>query len=475
MPGSIPRPSHQEDPQSTLCEDIAIGNPPTERRILPDEFYSPFFSDFAIRRPNDPIRQFGALDQSPGILSFLAGKPNPATFPITSLQFMARDPTNADSPIKIELTPLELQTALQYNLTAGIYGLRDWLTGLQEEVHGRKPDDTWTLCVGAGSQDLIYKAITATLNPGDPVLIEAPVYAGILPAFQTLGCDIYEVETDDEGIRSDSLRSIYENWPVGKPKPKVLYTVPVGCNPTGMTASLERRLEVLALARQHNFLIFEDDPYYYLYYGKKPQPPSYFSLERDQPEIGRVLRFDSLSKVLSSGLRLGFVSGPKPLIAAMIKHTDTSNLQPSTFSQVIALSILSRWGYTGFLTHTEQVAEFYHKKRDVFQAAMQRHLGGLAEWTPPEAGMFFWFKLLLSPSTVGDEESSQLEESCSRSLIEDKAIKRGVLALPGTVFFPKGRTSGFVRASFSVLEEDDVNKGLERLKDVILEARRGFV
>jgi len=440
-------------------------------KVLPDDFCTSFFSDMAKRRPNDPIRHLIAIDQTPGILSLLAGKPNPSTFPVTSLQFTARDPQDTSGSVQIELTPLELETALQYTPTAGIPALRNWLVGLQERVHRRKYDSTWAMCVGAGAQDLIYKAITATLNPGDPVLIEAPVYAGILPAFQTLGCDIHEVETDAEGIRADSLRSVLENWPEGKPKPKALYTVPFGCNPTGMTATLDRRLEVLVLAREHNFLIFEDDPYCYLYYGKAPRPPSYFSLECDQPEVGRVLRFDSLSKVLSSGLRLGFVSGPPPLITAIIKHTDTSNLQPSSLSQVIALAVLSRWGYTGFKSHTEQISEFYRKKRDVFQAAMQRHLGGLAEWTPPEAGMFFWFRLLLSPS---DNSNASESEDCSKSLIESGALRRGVLALPGTVFYPKGRTSAFVRASFSILEEADVNEALGRLREVILEAREGL-
>jgi len=117
--------------------------------------------------------------------------------------------------------------------------------------------------------------------------------------------------------------------------------VQYGCNPTGMTATLERRKEVLKLAREHNFLILEgstptelirvanglqsllripDDPYYYLYYGKAARPPSYFTLELDEPELGRVLRFDSLSKILSAGIRIGFASGPEPLVVAMNRH-----------------------------------------------------------------------------------------------------------------------------------------------------------
>jgi tryptophan aminotransferase len=112
-----------------------------------------------------------------------------------------------------------------------------------------------------------------------------------------------------------------------------------GCNPTGVTASLERRKDVLALAREHNFIILEgdghffrlntsfslfnrppDDPYYYLYYGEAPRSPSYFALELEEPEIGRVIRFDSMSKVLSAGIRIGFASGPERLIEAIDLH-----------------------------------------------------------------------------------------------------------------------------------------------------------
>lgn len=114
-----------------------------------------------------------------------------------------------------------------------------------------------------------------------------------------------------------------------------------GCNPTGMTATLERRKEVLRLAREHNFLILEgdyisfvflnyrpitlfvDDPYYYLYFGKAARPPSYFKLELDEPEVGRVIRFDSFSKILSAGMRMGFVSGPKPILDVIDLHVCT--------------------------------------------------------------------------------------------------------------------------------------------------------
>ncbi|KAI0359804.1 PLP-dependent transferase [Trametes cingulata] len=435
---------------------------PLASRILPREFYDQFMSESSKHRIEDPIRALLPLEDRPGVISLLAGKPNTDTFPITSLQFTLRDPvTGAESPIS--LSEQELAKGLQYSGSAGIPELLDWLVGLQEYSHERKRGEGWGLCFGTGSSDLIYKAVNALVDPEDVALIEAPVYAGVFPIFHNIGCEMVEVGTDAHGTDTAGLRKILENWPAGKPKPKVLYTVPYGCNPTGMTSTLERRLQVLELAREHNFLILEDDPYYYLYFGSAPRPPSYFTLERDQPEVGRVVRFDSLSKVLSSGMRIGFISAPQVIVDAVVLHTMTSNLQPPTLTQVLALRLLREWGYAGLRAHVDRVAQFYHAKRDVFEGLMRKYLDGLAEWDTPEAGMFFWFKLKL-----GDDAQT---EGDSEAVIRTKALEKGVLALPGTVFHPGGRRTAYVRASFSLLPEAQVEEALRRLRDVILEAR----
>jgi tryptophan aminotransferase len=235
-----------------------------------------------------------------------------------------------------------------------------------------------------------------------------------------------------------------------------------------MTATIERRKEVLALSREHDFIILEDDPYYYLYYSDAPRPPSYFALETEELEMGRVLRFDSLSKILSAGIRVGFASGPEPLLQAIDSHTAAANLQASFLSQAITLKLLSNWGYGGFWQHTKNVSDFYRKRRDVFEGAMKKHLTGLAEWTTPEAGLFFWFKLLLGSGTDGEAS----ESGDSASIIRTNAVERGVLALPGTAFLPNGRKTAFVRAAFSLTEPAEVDEAVKRLRDVVLDARK---
>lgn len=160
-----------------------------------------------------------------------------------------------------------------------------------------------------------------------------------------------------------------------------------------MTATLERRREVLQVARAHNILILEDDPYFYLYFGKEERPPSYFALESQMGGlVGNVIRFDSFSKVLSAGIRIGCIAGPEPILRAVDMHTGTANLQVSSLTQAIAYSLFSGWGYEGLKKHVDYVSQFYRAKRDVFENAMKRHLDGLAEWVTPEAGMFFWYE-----------------------------------------------------------------------------------
>jgi kynurenine/2-aminoadipate aminotransferase len=152
--------------------------------------------------------------------------------------------------------------------------------------------------------------------------------------------------------------------------------------------------------------LLEDDPYYYLQFHNAI--PSYFSLDVD----GRVLRFDSLSKIISAGFRIGWVSGASYLIDKIVLHSMASNLHVSGVSQALSLTIFKYWGIDGFLAHTAKVAEFYKSRRDSFLKICDKHLKGLCNWTIPSAGMFVWFDL----KDISD----------SASLINEKAVEKKV-------------------------------------------------
>ncbi|KAJ7786883.1 pyridoxal phosphate-dependent transferase [Mycena olivaceomarginata] len=314
-------------------------------KSLPETFYTPFPSDVARARLPSPraIRGLLPLEATPGALSLLAGKPNPTTFPFTSFSFTAQSPSTeneqaASEDITLSLSGPKLAAGLQYGPTDGMAPLVDWFYAMIYSAP----------CTG----DLLSKAIVALLNPGDA------------------RWKLTVVESPPTRWR---LRAILEGWPADKTKPRVLYTIPYGGNPTGATATLARRREVLKLAREHNFLIMEDDLYFYLFDGTD-RVPSYFALEHSDAScighpVGRILRFDSISKIVSAGIRIGFASGPTPLLRAIDLHTASVNLQPASLTQVITHALLAAWGVNGFLAHTRGVSDFYRTKRDVFEAA----------------------------------------------------------------------------------------------------------
>ncbi|KAF5335920.1 hypothetical protein D9758_018327 [Tetrapyrgos nigripes] len=488
-----------------------------------------------------------------------AGKFQEEILPLISLNITARSPPNDTSlntpnEISVNIDRVALVAGLRNRNTSEITDLARWLRELQSRMHGRRAGEGWRICIGSGSRELIYRfralmlgqAVQAMVNHHnkthththrDSIFVESFVYKDIIPMFETI-CNPIMVQTDGDGICAEYLRDILESckWTPENPKPKFLYTVPYGCNPTGITTTTERRKEVLKLAREHDFIILEDDPYYYLYYSEAPRPPSYFALEatesteKGQYEGGRVVRFDSLTKILSAGMPIGWASGPAHLLKLIERHpgfvcpyflrifhlvastsnlvsietlhgissgnipdvldvptfliatplrhfllwsppiglikalwlkdlvlsdvstTTSSNLQASSLAQVIAHALLKKWGNDGFDSHVRSASEFYRKKRDTFEDAMNKHLKELARWERPEAGMFFWFKLLIPDSAVTKVE-----------------MRDAVERLPWAVFWqPENGNSRYVRASFSVPDEDEVNEGLEGLRHFIL-------
>ncbi|RXW25327.1 hypothetical protein EST38_g512 [Candolleomyces aberdarensis] len=493
--------------------------------VLSDEYYLSRLSAVSKARKPSPIWDLFSVEAQPGMLSMLAGKPNPSTFPFTHITLGVKATPTANghcsdltATTDLVLKDDDLAMALQYNMTAGIPDLVKWVTDLMETVHctsdEASAEQKWRVSLGPGSQDLLYKAFCALLNPGDTIIVEGPTYPTIIPLLDAMGCHYAIVDSDDEGMSASDLEKILSTWDStanGKPFPKVLYTVPFGSNPAGITTSYTRRLEILQLARKHDLIIIEDDPYYFLYYGDAPKPPSYFALDRQhqyqhqQPENrqgtgsacppsspgelgGRVVRLDSFSKIISAGFRLGWVTGPSIIVTAIERHNASTVVQPSSLSQMVLLKLLQTWGLKGFLDHADKTASFYRERRDVLKSLLERYLRldphhengggvGLAEWKVPDASMFFWVKLNLGlPTSEFDAGTSPIGveggkegEGDSTPFIRDTAVPRGVLVLPGKAAFPDGRETHHVRLSFSLLSNDEMEEAVKRLAGAIVE------
>ncbi|XP_036407410.1 kynurenine/alpha-aminoadipate aminotransferase, mitochondrial [Megalops cyprinoides] len=422
--------------------------------------YSRFLTAVSAARKPSPIRILTELQQRspPSLISLAGGAPNPNTFPFHSATINVK---NAGNIVFDETT---MKRALQYSGSYGIPELISWMKDLQRNLHN-PPTAGYTaekgqmeMCVTTGSQEGLCKVFEMLVNPGDNVLLDAPTYSGTLAALQPLGCNIINVPSDQYGMIPKDLKEILSRWDPadahrpGSTVPRILYTIPNGGNPTGASMTTERKREVYQLAREYDLLIIEDDPYYFLQF-QKPWAPTFLSMDID----GRILRTDSFSKILSSGLRIGFVTGPKPLVDRVVLHIQASTMHTSTFTQLMVSQLLHQWGQEGFLNHIDGVVEFYRKQRDAMLSSADRWLKDVAEWYAPAAGMFLWIKL----KGVAD----------TQQLIMEKALEKEVLLVPGGVFnINSSDPCPYVRAAFSLSTPQQIDEAFKRLSALIKEA-----
>jgi kynurenine/2-aminoadipate aminotransferase len=454
------------------------------------EDYSVFLNAVARRRKPSPIR---ALQQivaaNPSIISLGGGMPNPLLFPFAGLSVTLRDGT------VLPLDEASVKEALQYSPTPGLPGLVNRLRRFQLAEHSPPPvaRERMAVMMGTGSQDLIFKALDCMLDESTPVIIEAPTYSGTLSILNPIGCPLIPVPSAEDGSGIDVAaieRLADELEASGERKPRLIYVIPSAGNPTGATMPLDARRRLYAVAQRLDCIIVEDDPYRYLSFdvrgssgdadtaasiatsaGSKTvacRPPSLLSMDVD----GRVLRFDSFSKILSAGLRLGCVTGPAALLDAINLHAQSSCLHPSGVSQAIALELFRYWkvgepdctseDHMGEMSHhLADVAMFYRSQRDILLGAVKEHLQeeGLGEpYAVPDGGMFLWIKV----NAVDD----------TTSLVKSRAADAGVLMVPGSAFMPpcaddSEQKSQFVRASFSVASPDQLCEAMRRFADAI--------
>lgn len=422
--------------------------------------YARFLTATSAARKPSPIRIWAdILSRAPkSVISLATGSPNPNTFPFKTAIITTKQGNT------IQFDEEVMKRALQYSPTAGIPELLSWLKQLQVKLHNPPTihyppsQGQMDMCVTAGSQEGLSKVFEMIINRGDNILLNEPAYSGTLQALLPLGCNIINVASDGYGIIPDSLKEVLSRWKPEDSKnpqkntPKCLYTVPNGNNPTGNSLTSNRKKEIYELARKYDFLIIEDDPYYFLQFNK-PWTPSFLSMDVD----GRVIRADSFSKILSSGLRIGFITGPKPLVERIVLHTQVSTLQTSTFTQLLVSQLLHQWGEEGFLAHVDRVIDFYRSQKDAILAAAEKWLSGLAEWHAPTAGMFLWIKV----KGIYDV----------KKIIEEKAIKKEIFFISGSDFYiDSASPSPYLRASFSLASPEQMDKAFQRLAELIKES-----
>jgi len=386
---------------------------------------------FATRLQNvetSAIRELFKLLGKPGIISFAGGFPDPALFDVEGI----RQSTDA------VLSGSAAGAVLQYGATEGWQPLRERLSGFMAAKGATVAPDG--LIVTTGSQqalDLIGKTM---ISPGDKVIVEAPTFLATIQCFRLYGAQLIGAPIDAHGVDVDKLEAL-----IAEHKPKLVYLIPTFGNPSGATLSLQRRQRILELALRTQTLIVEDDPYGELYFDQPP-PPSMLALSDQVPGSRAWLAHcGSLSKVLSPGLRVGWLVAPTELLAkaTMCKQfsdAHTSNLTQATAAHYLTLNRLN--DALGVVRKT------YAERARVMAQALRRELGDAIEFNQPQGGMFFWARL------TGGRDAGDFAK---------RAIEQLVAFVPGAPFFAHDPDLSTLRLSFATADVAKIEEGIGRL------------
>ncbi len=394
------------------------------------------FADRLNNVETSAIRELFKLLGKPGIISFAGGFPDSAMFDVDGIR-AATEQALSEEP----------GAALQYGATEGYNPLREQLAAFIASK-GAQDVTAEGLIVTTGSQqalDLIGKTL---VNPGDKVIVEGPTFLATIQCFRLYGAQVIAAPIDAHGVKTDELEKL-----IAEHKPKFVYLIPTFGNPSGATLSLARRKQVLELAVRTQTVVIEDDPYGDLYFGEAP-PPSLLALSAQVPgSRDWLVHCGSLSKVLSPGLRVGWMIAPPALLARATMCKQFSDAHTSTFAQATAAQYLKAGRMPATLAHVRQV---YAERARVMGESLKRELGDAIEFTQPGGGLFFWARLTGSGGKLKDANE-----------LAKRAIEQGVAFVPGAPFFATNPDVSTLRLSFATADVGKIEEGVKRLGQAV--------
>ena len=398
--------------------------PPAAKPALP-------FADRLQNVETSAIRELFKLLGKPGIISFAGGFPDPALFDVEGLQI------SANAVLSNNAGPV-----LQYGATEGWGPLREQISHFMAGKGATVTPEG--LIVTTGSQqalDLIGKTM---ISPGDKVIVEAPTFLATIQCFRLYGAHLSGAPIDANGVDVDRLEQL-----IAEHKPKLVYLIPTFGNPSGATLSLERRLRVLELAARTRTLVVEDDPYGELYFDQAP-PPSLLALsEQVSGSRDYLVHCGSLSKILSPGLRVGWMIAPPELLARTTMCKQFSDAHTSNLTQAIGAHYLTLGRLDAALG---VVRRTYAERARVMAASLQRALGAAIAFDAPQGGMFFWARL--TGVNGGPPNAAEFAK---------RAIDRLVAFVPGAPFYAHDVDLATLRLSFATADVAKIEEGVARL------------
>jgi len=386
------------------------------------------------------IRALFAVASRPEVVSLAGGMPNISGLPLDVVG-------DAIADLIANLGPV----ALQYGSGQGDPRLREQICDVMRlegiEAH---PDD---VVVTVGSQQAVDLVTRIFCDPGDVVICEAPSYVGALGVFKAFQCDVVHAEMDADGLVPEALRQAIVATKAAGKTIKFLYTIPNFHNPAGVTLSAARRLEVLAICREHDILVLEDNPYGLLGFDQEPMR----AMRADEAE--GVIYLGSFSKTFSPGMRVGWALAPHAVREKLVLAQESATLCPPSFSQMAVSAYLTQHDWQGQI---KQMREMYRERRDAMIQALEDLMPASCRWNKPNGGFFVWMTL-----PPGIDAKAMLP----------RAVTARVAYVPGTAFFADGYGSGAIRLSFCYPTPERIREGVRRLAGVLeqeLELRETF-
>ena len=412
-----------------------VPQPPHRRRAHTStrdlERYAALFAERTKVMRSSAMRDLMAITARPEVISLAGGLPDTSTFPPQSFAAqMTRIAQNNSAE------------ALQYGPTEGFEETKDCILQVMA-AEGMLPDPEDVIVTTGGQQaiDLIAKTL---VDPGDVVICEAPTYPGAVPVFCSYQADVIQIECDSEGMKVELVEAALDRLAREGRRPKFIYSVPTFQNPAGVTMSLERRARLVELARMHELLIVEDSPYGLLRYSGEALPPLY---QLDGGDF--VIYLGTFSKILSPGIRLGWMVAPPPVMEKVVLGKQASDLCSSTLTQFFVREYFAEGRWRQYI---EDLVEIYRARRDTMLAALHEHFPAEATWTEPEGGLFIWATL---PSYIDTGD------------LLAKALRADVAFVPGQGAFVDGRGGSSMRLNFSGVTEDEIREGIRRIGKTI--------
>lgn len=370
------------------------------------------------------VREMLKITQRREIISFAGGLPAPELLPIRELQEATR-----------KIFEDEGQQVLQYSTTEGYLPLRDKIARRMAVRYGirARPEE---ILITTGAQQALDLTGKLLLDEGDTVICESPTYVGAISALKVFAPRWVEVPTDEEGMDMDALERRLENCD----RLKLIYVVPNFQNPTGTTWSLERRRRFAEIVQRFGVPAVEDDTYGELRFEGLQLPPI-----KSFDTTGTVIYLGTFSKILSPGMRIGWLTASSPLYEKYVILKQGSDLHTSTLGQMQVSAYLEMFDIDKNLSRMRTV---YRERRDAMIRALEKEMPKSVRFSRPSGGLFVWVEL---PPHLD-----------ARDLLR-RSLELDVAFVPGGAFFPKGNKENTLRLSYSSMPVARIEEGIRRL------------